>query len=300
MLADAVDGALSSEDQRVFDQHAAGCEGCGTTLAEAMRGRTWMEMLKAHPPEPPAAMMERILAETSVRTAGEQDRLRAERRALAEHASLLGAPLPVPSSRDFSADLAAAAVLPFGRRVVLRFRPLTHAVLQPRFMMTAAMAFFSIALTLNVAGVHLSQIHASDLRPSSLRRDFYQANAHVVRYYDNLRVVYELESRVHDLQRSSDGSTPAPVYPAADPEKGSPSGQSPDTMKPAGKVPGGQGAHSGAKPEPRSDGRQREPVSTRMTLAAYREGSLGTQDKCALEGLSDFERDGRVRSWRAL
>ena len=71
-------------------------------------------------------------------------------------------------------------------------------------MMTAAMAFFSIALTMNIAGVRLSSLRAADLKPSSVRKSFWAANGRVVRYYDNLRVVYELESRVHEMQRESD------------------------------------------------------------------------------------------------
>jgi hypothetical protein len=69
-------------------------------------------------------------------------------------------------------------------------------MLQPRLAMTAAMAFFSIALTMNLTGVRLSQLRASDLKPSSILRSCYEAKAKVVRYSDNLRVVYELESRV--------------------------------------------------------------------------------------------------------
>src|ERR1039457_1082978 len=61
---------------------------------------------------------------------------------------------------------------------------------QPRLAMTAAMAFFSIALTMNLTGVHLQDLRASDLKPSSLKRDFTNANASVKRYYEGLRVVY--------------------------------------------------------------------------------------------------------------
>jgi hypothetical protein len=79
-----------------------------------------------------------------------------------------------------------------------------HAV-QSRWMMTAAMAFFSIAFTLNLTGVRLSGVRLSDLKPSALAstltRQFYAADAHVMRYYDNLRFVYELESRVREIKR---------------------------------------------------------------------------------------------------
>ena len=82
-------------------------------------------------------------------------------------------------------------------------------MLQPRLAMTAAMAFFSIALTMDLTGVRLQDLRTSDLRPSSLKRDFYSANARVVQYYEGLRVVYELESRVHDLQSAADSDAPA-------------------------------------------------------------------------------------------
>jgi hypothetical protein len=130
--------------------------------------------------------------------------------------------------------------------------------------MTAAMAFFSIALTLNLVGVHLNQLHAADLKPSSLRRSFYQANAHVVRYYDNLRVVYELESRVRDLQRSSDNeAAPRPessdkqAAPGAKPGKpGNPDGQ-PEQKKPL--------------PRPNSgSSRRQSPTAAESLAASYR------------------------------
>jgi hypothetical protein len=122
---------------------------------------------------------------------------------------------------------------------VLPFRPVSasrkfslnsvmHTMMQPRLAMTAAMAFFSIALTLNLTGVRLTDLKASDLKPVNLKRSFYQADASVVRYYENLRVVYELESRVRDLQRSNDDNA-APVVekPAAKDGSGTGSDKSP-------------------------------------------------------------------------
>ena len=66
--------------------------------------------------------------------------------------------------------------------------------------MTAAMAFFSIALTLNLAGLRLANLHTADLRPKAVRsymeRQLMMASVPIVRYYDHLRFVYEVESRV--------------------------------------------------------------------------------------------------------
>ena len=186
-----------------------------------------MEMLRQHAPEPPAAMLERILAQTSGALTANTGGVAAE---------IASGPMPASAAGLFDPGLAGTVtgsnVLPFRKPVVRRidFRGIGHTLLQPRLAMTAAMAFFSIALTLNLTGVRLSELRVSDLKPSSLKRSMYEANAHVVRYYTNLRVVYELESRVHDLQRSSDDdntptqtAAPAANDPAsADQEKADP------------------------------------------------------------------------------
>ena len=75
--------------------------------------------------------------------------------------------------------------------------------------MTAAMAFFSIALTLNLTGVRLSSLRLADLRPSAVRsfmeRRLTMASTPIVRYYDHLRFVYEVESRMRELRRATEG-----------------------------------------------------------------------------------------------
>jgi hypothetical protein len=205
MLSDALDGTLSATDQATFDLHMAGCPSCAAMFADARRGAAWMEMLKSPRPEPPTTLLERIIAQTSGKDAalanppivlGSNDRLRTPN-------ALPGQPSPVPSS-TIQPTFASTNVIPFRTRITHGFRSLGQTMLQPRLAMTAAMAFFSIALTLNLTGVRLSQLRASDLKPSSIKRSASQAIAGVIRYSDNLRVVYELESRVRDLQRSSD------------------------------------------------------------------------------------------------
>jgi len=223
MLSDALDGTLSAADQATFDLHMVGCPGCATLFADAQRGASWMEMLKSPRPEPPTSLLERIIAETSGKDAalanppivlGSNDRLR-------HPATAVGPTLSHPAQPAF----ASTNVIPFRTRLSVGFRSLGQTMLQPRLAMTAAMAFFSIALTLNLTGVRITDLRASDFKPSSIMRSAYEAKAKVVRYSDNLRVVYELESRVRDLQRSSDdnGSTPAPAQqdsPAAGQQPG--------------------------------------------------------------------------------
>lgn len=214
MLSDALDGALSAAHEATFDLHLAGCPTCTAMLADAQRGAAWMEMLKYPRPEPPASLLERIIAETSGKDAalanppivlGATDRLRTPNTLLGQPAapSLAGQPV-----------FASANVIPFRTRLTQGFRSLGQTMLQPRLAMTAAMAFFSIALTLNLTGVRITDLRPSDLKPSSIVRSVSLVKARVVRYSDNLRVVYELESRVRDLQNSSDdngsGNTQAP------------------------------------------------------------------------------------------
>jgi hypothetical protein len=195
---------------------------------DARRGSDWLDMLKTARPEPPAALLQRILATTG--PAAELDSSLSSATAAARPNTLLGGPILVPAAAAPAAYIPTSNVIPFRQRVANVFQLRTF--MQPRLAMTAAMAFFSIALTLNLTGVRITQLKASDFTPSSLKRSFYDTNARVVRSIDNLRVVYELESRVHDLQRDSDSTnTPAPESAPAPPNTPSGDQQQPDDQK---------------------------------------------------------------------
>ncbi|ADV83911.1 anti-sigma factor family protein [Terriglobus saanensis] len=203
LLMDALDGMLTAEEQAAFDLHLIHCSACASKVADARRGAAWMEMLKDAPPEPPDTLVNRILSQTSGMNPG----------------------LAVAGAQA-QAIPASGKVLAFRPRFAVGAQSFVRMAMQPRLAMTAAMAFFSVALTLNLVGVRVTKIRLADLKPSSLRRSFYQTNAHVVRYYDNLRVVYELESRVRDLQRDNDRETQH--------HRTEPAPPAPDTKKPAG------------------------------------------------------------------
>ncbi|MEO6910934.1 MAG: zf-HC2 domain-containing protein [Edaphobacter sp.] len=241
MLADALDGTLSAADQAAFDLHMRACVPCSAMLADAQRGAAWLEMLKSPRPEPSADLLERILAQTCNQAqiaTGKQS----PARALWQPGTILGHPgaVSVPALQP---AYASATILPFRSRVAssFRLRSIGQTLLQPRLAMTAAMAFFSIALTLNLTGVQVSNLRLSDLSPSSLKRNFYEANAHVLRYYDNLKVVYELESRVRDLQRSNISDDlyrlPSGQSTPAIQQEQQPAGEQPDNRKPAPPTP---------------------------------------------------------------
>jgi hypothetical protein len=262
MLTDALDGALPADQQERFDTHVAECAMCSQMLADARRGAAWLEMLRTPRPEPSVTLLEQILAATS----GAQGTLNAGPAVSGgmEHAGFAGV-LPGRSPRmggvasvalGFAASGAAAGysnVVPFRTRATsaLRSSSVVQIALQPRFAMTAAMAFFSIALTMNLTGVHPLSLCASDLRPSTLKRNITDADARVVRYYEGLRVVYELESRVHEFEGASDSDLPAGSQ-SAPTNPGQPAVQSPSAQP-------GSGGRKDAAPEDRNQPEHKRP-----------------------------------------
>jgi hypothetical protein len=271
MLADALDGTLSPEDQAAFDRHMAACASCSEMLADAQRGAAWLEMLKSPRPEPSAGLLERILAQTCDQTSLAPSQQISTSGAWQAN-TILGRPTLVSSpSIQPRTTYGSSNVLPFRSRIAssFRLRSIGQTLLQPRLAMTAAMAFFSIALTLNLLGVRLSNLRVSDLRPSSIKRNFYEANAHVTRYYTNLKVVYELESRVRDLQHSNDNddsyrAIPSQNTPTTVPDQRPAAGQQPGNRKPA--TPPAEQKQS--RPKPDAGSSRRETSDKKFFLAS--------------------------------
>jgi len=190
LLADALDGVLSQPAMATFQTHAAACGNCGPMLADARAGRTWLHALE--PVEPPRHLVHNILVATT------------------------GASAAAPAPE------AAAQLSPWRQRLRGWTRPLAPAfstVLQPRFALSVGMAFFSLTLLLNAAGLHLTSLRTADLRPRALQenlvRSYYDASSRVVKYYENIRFVYEIESRVRDFRNAA---RPEPE-PQAQPQK---------------------------------------------------------------------------------
>jgi Putative zinc-finger len=181
LLAEALDGLLKPEDEATFSGHMAICPACTALFEEARKGREWLEFLS---PEPmvPEGLLDRILAQTGPG--------QVEGYGLMPAAAGNVLPMPQPWQRPGFAGH------------IRRFA-------EPRLMMTAAMAFFSIALTLNLTGVRVTSLRLSDLRPTAVRsfmqRQVTTASTPLIRYYDHLRFVYEVESRMREFRRSTEG-----------------------------------------------------------------------------------------------
>jgi hypothetical protein len=222
LLTDALDGLLPVGEAAAFRAHGETCPNCGDLLAHAKQGQEWLGYLHAEP-EIPAGLIGKILEQT------------------------VGAgsvPLPVVAEAGVS-----------GGAMVMPWRRSFH---ETRLLMTVAMAFFSIALTLNLMGVKPGSFKLADLRPSeignTISRQFYGARSSVVRYYDHLRFVYELESRTRELRRD--------VETQPQQQQQQPRNQQNQQQKPAGKDGSAQKQGTGNREQGTDEGTELRAQST--------------------------------------
>lgn len=194
-LAESAENVLPSRIEEKVRRHAVECAACNEKLAQTRKGREWLLILKQEALEPPADLMAKILVQTGMAQTH-----------LAKAPAGDAVAAPAEKSVDSSVPLWQRSPV-----VVLR-----RAALEPRLALVAAMALFSISLTLNLMGIQFSGLHASDLSPHGVRRmitrQYADANARVVRYYENLRVVYEVEAHVQQVRRASEAE-PSPEPP---------------------------------------------------------------------------------------
>jgi hypothetical protein len=184
LLNDALDAVLTGPKLENFEAHARVCAVCGPLFAEADAGRRWLKSLAEI--EPPTHLVHNILVAT---TGYESKRVDVRTKSEGSWAdSLFGWLRPV-------------------------FAPVVAVGRQPRFAMSFGMAFFSLSVSLSLAGVKVSDVKRVDLRPSAIKRAYYETTGRAVKYYENIRFVYEIESRVRELKRVT-----APAQPAPKPE----------------------------------------------------------------------------------
>jgi hypothetical protein len=203
VLADALDGLLTPADEAAFTAHRSCCPACAALYEEARRGREWLEFLSPEP-EAPEGLLARILAQTGpeLGTPGHA--------AGCDLAAGGGSAVPKPPVFILAFTPASA---PSWLRPGLMARIQRFA--EPRLMMTAAMAFFSIAMTLNLTGLRLSSLPLSELRPSAVRslpsaarafleRRLTAASTPIIRYYDHSRLIYEVQATMRELRRTTE------------------------------------------------------------------------------------------------
>jgi hypothetical protein len=158
----------------------AACPACSALFEEARQGREWLEFLSTEP-EVPAGLLDKILAKTG----------------------------PGQSAEYVLAGSGGSVIpmIPAWQRP--GFMGYIRRFAEPRLMMTAAMAFFSIAMTLNLTGVRLSDLRLSNLRPTAVRsfmeRRLTVASTPIIRYYDHMRPASR--NRLHGTRTAAPGLT---------------------------------------------------------------------------------------------
>jgi hypothetical protein len=163
---------LPNKVRQAFLAHRQDCAVCGPLFAEAQRGMRLLRSLGEV--EPPKNLVHNILAATS----------------------------HVEPSREREAGHEPGWLA----RTQRWLRPAFSGVLHSRFAASFAMAFFSVSLTLSLAGVNFGEIMKAVAHPTTFRRtvvlQYTQVEAKVTSYYENMRVVYEWESRVQQLRKA--------------------------------------------------------------------------------------------------
>jgi hypothetical protein len=169
LLNDALDQTLTGPKLESFQAHAHTCAVCGPLLKEVEAGQRWLKSLGEV--EPPVHLVQNILIAT---TGLDTSRFNSV----------------VPRGESWWDRFLESVVAPaFG------------VVRQPRFAMSFGMVFVSLSISLNLTGVRLTDLRNADLRPSAIKRSYYETSGRVVKYYENIRFVYEIESRVREFKR---------------------------------------------------------------------------------------------------
>jgi hypothetical protein len=162
LLCDYVDGTLHGEQKSAVEAHLAGCPHCAEMERDARVAVAFLERTAAV--EPPPELLTRILYDIH---AGRES-------------------LPMKPS--------------WVRRV---FGKWFEPVLQPRFAMGMAMTVLSFAMLGRFAGIQVRQLKPSDLEPAKVWAAIEDKALRTwdrgVKYYESLRLVYELQTRLKEL-----------------------------------------------------------------------------------------------------
>jgi len=172
LLSDYLDEQLSPARRRALEEHAAHCASCRELMEDAAAG---LELLERVPPvEVPPDLITRIVYQAP------NGRVRQpyERRTW------------------------------LGRMVTDWLQPM----LQPRFAMGMAMTIISFAMLGRCTGVQVQQIRPNDLNPVKIWQNIEERTIRTkdraAKYYENLRLVYEIRSRLNDLREQQEVAAP--------------------------------------------------------------------------------------------
>ena len=167
-LADYVDDTLDASGRASLERHASLCAGCRELLEEVTGVATLLRRVADI--EPPPTLITRIAYQA-----------------------------PLGRTRE-----------PYERQGLLSrlVSKWLQPVLQPRLVMGMAMTVLSFAMLERCTGVKVQNIQAADLSPvrvwGGVEDRAVRLKDRVVKSYENLRVVYEIETRLKDLEQQQE------------------------------------------------------------------------------------------------
>jgi anti-sigma factor RsiW len=177
-LSDYVDGLLSEEERREFSAHVSGCANCAPLVSTVSTLVTRMHALE--PVEAPLKLIPNILDQTL------------GPRGTAAHQGW----------RGWFAWL--------------------EPVMQPRFAMGVASLVVTIFILIQATGIRPNKLSSADMNPANLYRTA-NRHAHLVyargaKFVNDLRVVYEIQSRLRPEAQPNQAPEPA-TPPPSDPQQ---------------------------------------------------------------------------------
>lgn len=193
LLCDYVDGTLRPEDRTALESHLAGCDACKQLADEVVGVTAFIE----HVPhaDPPPELLTRILHQAPIGHQSASERVPGD---------------PAPS---------------WAKRL---FGGFVQNFLQPRYVMGMAMTILSFSMLARFAHIEPRQLRASDLDPVKVWQGIddhsHRIYDRTMKYYDNLRLVIEIQTRLKELNDTDSPQVAAGEAPHGRPAA-SPRGQ---------------------------------------------------------------------------
>jgi hypothetical protein len=214
LLCDYLDRLLSAGEVTALEEHVAGCPACALTVADMRLAMRYAQ--EAGAVDVPVELISRILEQTTGQ-----------------------APAGVPEWRH--------RLTGWWDRTV---SPVVRSVMEPKFALGLAMTVISCSMMLSTAGFDVRRLQWSDLQPANLRTNVTRrvalAGAWATKSYENLRVVYEIQTQLQAWRDDSAANTTDSKQPdAPGPKNGNGKGK-PSTGS-------GNGSGTGAGSGPGSD-----------------------------------------------
>ncbi len=173
LITDYLDGTLAADERLRLQEHLAECESC-RSFAQDVRGAVQI-LGQARVVEPPPDLITRIAYQA-----------------------------PLGRVRDPGEQQGS-----INRWLSKWLQP----VLQPRLVMSMAMTILSFAMLERCTGVKVQHLQVADMNPvriwGAAEDKVLRTRDRALKYYENLRWVYEIEVRIRTLQEQQEAALSA-------------------------------------------------------------------------------------------